>query len=89
MISVNSELLRPVAEFPYLRRTVTHNNSDWPALQQNLWKARRWWEMVGKVVWKTGETMQARGMLYKVVLQSVFIYGSESCVGTGTMLKVL
>ena len=45
--------------------------------------------MVGKVVWKTGETVQARGMLYKVVLQLVFIYGSESWVGTGTMLKVL
>ena len=45
--------------------------------------------MVGKVVSKTGATVRARGILYKSVLQSVLLYGSESWVVTGDMLKVI
>ena len=45
--------------------------------------------MVSKVVTKTGSTVQARGMIYKAVVQTVLIYGSKSWVVTGAMLKVL
>ena len=45
--------------------------------------------MVAKVVTKTGETLQARGMIYKAVIWTVLIYGSESWEATGAMLKVI
>ena len=45
--------------------------------------------MMGNVVSKMGEMVRAWGMLYNSVLQSVLLYGSESWVVTGTILKVL
>ena len=86
---MNYEPLEPVAAFPYLGRMDAYNNSNWVDLYQNIWKARRWWVMVGKLVSKTGATFQARGILYKTVVQSVLLYGSESWVVTGEMIKML
>ena len=45
--------------------------------------------MVGKVVTKTGETVQMRGILYKAVVQLVSLYGINSSVVTEAMLKVM
>ena len=59
LISVNVEPLDQAADFPYLDRTVTYNNSTWAALYQNIRKAWRRWGVVGKVVTKTGSTVQA------------------------------
>ena len=38
---------------------------------------------------KTVSTVQAHGMLYKVVVHTVLLYGSKSWVVMGEMLKVL
>ena len=38
---------------------------------------------------KTGETVWACGMMYKVVAQLVILYGSEIWVVTGAILKAL
>ena len=45
--------------------------------------------MVERVLERTGETVRARGAMYKAVAQSVLLYGSKSWVVTGEMLKVL
>ena len=45
--------------------------------------------MAGKVVTKTGATVQAWGMMYKAVMQLVLLYESESWVVTGAMIKLL
>ena len=45
--------------------------------------------MVGKVVSKTGAMVQARVMLYKVVVKLVLLYMSDSWVVTGAVIKVL
>ena len=42
-----------------------------------------------KVVPKTRETVRARFMLYKAVLQYVLLYGSDSWVIMGDVLKFL
>ena len=70
-------------DFPYLGQTTKYSNSDWTAVYQNLRKARRLWGMVVRVLAKMGETVRARGMIYKLVEQSVLIRGSEICVVTG------
>ena len=45
--------------------------------------------MIVRVLTKTGATVQERGTMYKVVAQSVLLYGSERDVVTGEMLKLL
>ena len=45
--------------------------------------------MILKVLTKMGAMVQAHGMLYKAVEQMVILYGSESWVVTGAILKVL
>ena len=45
--------------------------------------------MVARVLERTGAMVQARGAMYKVVAQSVLLYGSKSWVVTREMLKVL
>ena len=89
LISVNVEPLDPDVEFPYLGRTVAYNNSDWAGLYHNLRKAQRRWGIVGKVVTKTGTTVQSQGILYKEIVQLVLLYGGDSWVVTGAMLKIL
>ena len=44
---------------------------------------------MGKVVPKTGKTVRVWGMMFNSVVQLVFLYGSESWVVTGEMLKFL
>ena len=88
-IQVNVEPLEPEYTFPYLDCTITYNNSDWATVYHNLWKARQRWGMISNVLTKTGAMVRARGMLYKVVAQTVILYGSGSWVVTGAMLKLL
>ena len=42
-----------------------------------------------RVLTKMGETVQAHGMMYKAVVQSVLMYGSEVLLVMGAFLKVL
>ena len=86
---MNYNHLEPVAAFMCLGHMVAYNNRGWMSLYQNLRNMQRRWEIVGKVVSKTGSTVQDRGVLYKAVIQLVLLYGSESWVVMGEMLNVL
>ena len=57
-------------------------------MYQNLRKAQRRWGMITRAMAKTGATVRDQGMIYKAVDQSLLLYGSESWVVTGEMLKV-
>ena len=45
--------------------------------------------MIVRVLERTGATMWDRGEMYKAVVQSVQLYGSERWVVTGEILKFL
>ena len=45
--------------------------------------------MVGKEVLKTGAMVRTCGVLYKAVAQLVLLYGSDSWVVMGDILKVI
>ena len=45
--------------------------------------------MILRALTKTGETVRARGVMYKTVAQSVLLYVSEIWVVMGEVLKVL
>ena len=49
-------------------RTIAYSNSNLVDLYHNLWKARRRWGMVLKVLEKTGATVIAREIMYKAVV---------------------
>ena len=76
-------------DFLYLGRTVAFNNIDWEALYHNLRKVWSWWGVVAKVLMVTGAAVRAQAMIYKAVVQTVLIYGSNRWVVTGSMLKFM
>ena len=88
-ISVNADPLEPATAFPYLGFTVAFNNSNWAAVYQNIRKARNWWDMVEKLLKSTGATVRVQVIIYKALVQTVLLYGKESWVVTGAMLKLL
>ena len=46
LIQINTEALSLPEAFPYLRRTISYNNSDWTEVYQNMRKVRRQWRMI-------------------------------------------
>ena len=70
-------------------RTVAFNNRDWADLYQNLQKARRWWGVVVNLLMRMEETVRARVILYKAVVQTLLLYGRNIWLVTVSMLKVL
>ena len=58
-------------------------------MYKNMNNVRMRWGMIAGVLANTVETVQTYGIMYKAVAQSVILYGSESWVVTGVMLKVL
>ena len=52
-------------------------------------KAQRRWGIVEKMLTKTGETVQAREMMYKEVVQAVILYGRVLTDEMPTVLKGL
>ena len=89
VLTVSQVPLEMVSSFVYLGRVVTHNNSDWATLYRNLKKALKRWGLVSRVLEKTGASARVRGMFYKVVVQTVLLYGCETWTVTDSMLKVL
>ena len=75
--SMNADPLEPSTAFPFLVRIVSYNNSYWESMYQNLWKARRQWGVVGKVVTNMGATVWVCGVFYKSIVQSVLLYDIE------------
>ena len=89
MLQINAEDLPLSEAFSYLGWKIAYNNSDWAIVYQNLRKARGRWLMIAMVLVNTGSTVQARGVMYKAVIQLMLLYGSERWMVTGEMLKVL
>ena len=75
---INAEDLPPLEALHYLGRTITYNNSYWPAVYQNMRKAQQRWGVIARVTEKTGATVQAQGTMYKAASQFFLLYVSES-----------
>ena len=58
-------------------------------MYRNLSESQQIWGMVKKVMGKTGVTIKAPKMMYKVVVQVVLMYGSEIWVVANEMMTVL
>lgn len=81
--------LEAVHEFRYLGRVLSDEDSDWPALQRNLTRARQRWAMISRLLAREGANPKVSGYFYKAVVQSVLLYGSETWVWSQRMRSAL
>ena len=59
------------------------------SLYHNLNKDRSWCGIVVKVLTKSGAAVRSRAMMYKAVVNTVLLYGSDSWAVMGSMLTAL
>jgi hypothetical protein len=79
-----------IKEFKYLGRVVTNNDNDTKALDQNIKKANGAWGRLRKVLEKGKmKNPRAATSIYKVVIQAILLYGSETWSVTPPMLTKL
>ncbi len=76
--SANGEELETVEVFKYLGRLISHDDADTQAMRSNLRKARGCWAQVSCVLRAEYATTKTSGMFYKVTVQAVLLYGSET-----------
>jgi hypothetical protein len=72
-----------VRQFKYLGRIVDDSDKDELAIDRNIQRARGIWaRLVGKLLVREDANPIAMGIFYKVIVQSVLLYGAESWVIT-------
>jgi hypothetical protein len=78
---VKGEKINIVKQFKYLGRIIDDNDNDLAAVEAQLKKARMTWGRIGKILKKkTNSNPKIMSIFYKVIIQSVLLYGSESWV---------
>jgi hypothetical protein len=81
VFSVNRTAIKTVRQFKYLGRILDNNDSNLPAVKQNLLKARKRWGMIGLILKKRKSTKpKTMATFYKVIVQSLLLFGLESWV---------
>jgi hypothetical protein len=79
VFTVNGMAIKTVRQFKYLGRILDNNDSNLPAVKQNLLKARKRWGMIGLILKKRKSTKpKTMATFYKVIVQSLLLFGSES-----------
>ena len=68
---------------------VPYNNIEWAALYSNLRRVQQIWGTVEKVLGKTGTPINTRAMIYKALVRTVILYGSEIWVVMNKMMTLL
>jgi hypothetical protein len=72
--------IETVEQFRYLGRIVTCNDDDRPAMRKNLQKAQGVWSRLARLLSRTGANTRVMARIYRAVVQSILLYGSESWV---------
>ena len=86
---VYREQLELVPRFTYLGWVMTAGDDDWPAVAENLAKARRSWGRLQRIFRREGATPQISGSFFKAVVQQVLLFGAETWVVTPKMERAL
>ena len=82
-------ILERVTTFRYLGRPLAMTDEDWPAIHQNLSRARQKWGRFSWLLRREGANACISGLFYKAVVQSVLSYGCETWVVTPRVLSIL
>jgi hypothetical protein len=87
--TVNGKKIKTVSKFKYLGRMVTNNDSDDATIMRNLKRARMKWGRLSRLLTVEGANPMAMGIFYKVIVQTVLLYGSESWVISKAQMRAL
>jgi hypothetical protein len=74
----DGEGLERVIVFKYLGQLIAYNDPDTQAMRSNLRKTRGCWAWTSCVLWTEHGSPWTCGMFYKVTVQAVLLYGSET-----------
>jgi hypothetical protein len=77
---VNGQPIERVAEYQYLGRIISFDDSDTPAVSARLALARAKWGRMSKVLSTQTASPRVMGKFYTAVLQAILLYGCESWV---------
>ena len=81
--------IESVTEFKDLGKILTATDDDWPAVVENLGKARRSWGRFSQVLGREGADPKVSWVFYIAVTQAVLLFGLETWVLTPRMEKAL
>ena len=78
---VKGDNIMMVSNFKYLGMVLKSNDDDLTAVENQLAKARGVWGRIGKVIKKQSlSNPRVMSIFYKVIVQTVLLYGAESWV---------
>jgi hypothetical protein len=87
---VGQEEISRKKSFKYLGRIINDSDDDLPAVENQLWKARQVWAGISKILKKqTNCNIKVMSSFYESIVQTIFLYGSESWVLTQFMMNKL
>ena len=87
--SANGRSFEMVNSFRYLCRVIYLADYDWPAVIQNLAKARAVWRRMTRILIREGGRPQVSVFFFKDVAQSVLLFGADTWVVIPYMGRVL
>ena len=73
-------MVEGVENFKYLGRPRDQTDGDWPAIRQNIMHTRTIWGRLGNLSIHKGADQRVTEMFYRVVAQTVLIFGLETWV---------
>ena len=82
-------LVEEAEQFKYLGRPLGQTCNDWPVIIWNMRRVKKFWGRPGKMLWREGLDTQALEMFYRVVLQEMLLFGSESWVLLAEMERMV
>ena len=78
-----------VREFKYLGRIINEKNEDDTAIKKNLEKAQSIWRRLSKLLSREGANPPIMARIYRTVVESILLYGSESWEYNKKQIKML
>ena len=69
-----------VPTFRYLGGPIYQMDDDWPAVRQNITRARSVWGRLGTLLRWEGADPKVSESFYRAVVQAILLYGSETWV---------
>lgn len=70
--------LEQVEVLKYLGRLLLHFDGNAQAVQVNLYKARKCWAWIPKVLWAENASPHMSGVFYRATVQAVLLFDSET-----------
>ena len=81
--------LEKVTLFKYLGRVLTEEDDDWPEVVVNLKNVRKSWARLTRILIREGARPRVSGMFFKMLLQAMLLFGSETWLLTPHMERAL